>query len=205
MFTTWKNTALLLPALALAALASAPADAQDCEVKLGAVGPMSGGAAAWGLSAKSGAEFIATLYNQEGGLSMGNRKCKVKVVSFDSQYTAAGGAAASNYLASENVHVTMGPVGSPETTAFRPLAKRFGQVNFSSGYCTTVCDSGQKMGNCTAAGGDCEYVQGLSLCLNRCQPSSGMGCRTGYSCCDGHGQTNAAGWCAPPNSTVCGF
>lgn len=134
MLTTWKKTGLLLPALTLAALASTPAAAQECEVKLGAVGPMSGGAAAWGLSAKSGAEFVAALYNQEGGLALGNRKCKVKVVSFDSQYTAAGGAAASNYLASENVHVTLGPVGSPETTAFRPLAKRFGQVNFSSSY-----------------------------------------------------------------------
>jgi branched-chain amino acid transport system substrate-binding protein len=134
MVMQWKKVAAVLPALLLAALASTPAVAQDCEVKLGAVGPMSGGAAAWGLSAKTGAEFVAALYNQDGGLPMGSRKCKVKVVSFDSQYTAAGGAAASNYLASENVHVTVGPVGSPETTAFRPLAKRSGQINFSSSY-----------------------------------------------------------------------
>jgi branched-chain amino acid transport system substrate-binding protein len=107
-------------------------------VKLGAVGPMSGGASPLGLAAKAGAEFAAAVANEEGGLQMGSRKCRVRVVSFDAQYTAAGGAAASNYLASENVHVTVGPVGSPETTGFRPVAKRHGQVNFSSSYMSGV-------------------------------------------------------------------
>jgi len=128
----------LLPALLLACLAAPAANAQDCEVRIGAVGPMTGGAAAWGLSAKAGTEFVAALHNESGGLPMGNRKCRVKVVSFDALYTAAGGAAASNFLASEGVHATLGPVGSPETTGFRPVAKRHGQVNFSSSYMAGV-------------------------------------------------------------------
>lgn len=128
----------VLPALAIAALASMPAAAQNCEARLGAVGPMSGGASAWGLAAKAGAEFAAAVANEDGGLQMGNRKCRVKVVTFDAQYTAAGGAAASNFLASENVKVTLGPVGSPETTGFRPVAKRHGQINFSSSYMAGV-------------------------------------------------------------------
>src|SRR5271165_1271101 len=132
-------TAALHAALLLAAgIATLPASAEDCVVKLGAVGPMSGGAAAWGLSAKAGAEFAAAQVNEEGGLEVGGKKCKVGVVSFDSQYTAAGGAAASNYLASEGVHITVGPVGSPETTGFRPVAKRNGQINFSSSYMRDV-------------------------------------------------------------------
>ena len=49
-----------------------PAYAQDCEVKIGAVGPLSGGASAWGLAAKEGAEFIATLVNSDGGLQIGD-------------------------------------------------------------------------------------------------------------------------------------
>ena len=125
-------------ALLLATAAVAPALAQDCEVKLGAVGPMSGAASAWGLSAKAGAEFAAATVNAEGGLPMGDKTCPVKVYTFDAQYTAAGGAAASSYLASENVHVTLGPVGSPETTGFRPVAKRYGQINFSSSYMRDV-------------------------------------------------------------------
>ena len=124
-------------ALALTTVA-VPAYAQDCEVKIGAVGPLSGGASAWGLAAKEGAEFIATLVNSDGGLQIGDAKCKVNVVSFDSQYTAAGGAAGANFLASENIHATVGPVGSPETTGFRPVAARSGIVNFSSSYMRDV-------------------------------------------------------------------
>lgn len=124
--------------LVASCLTAMPAAAQTCEVKIGAVGPMTGGAASWGLSAKAGAEFAAALANEGGGLQMGNHKCTVKVFSYDAMYTASGGAAASNYLASENVHATVGPVGSPETTGFRPVAKRNGQVNFSSSYMAGV-------------------------------------------------------------------
>ncbi|HSV82984.1 MAG TPA: ABC transporter substrate-binding protein [Ramlibacter sp.] len=138
MRRSFNRTLALLPVLVISTLASLPAAAQNCEAKLGAIGPMSGGAAAWGLAAKAGAEFAAALANEDGGLQMGNRKCRVKVVTYDAQYTAAGGAAASNFLASENVKVTLGPVGSPETTGFRPVAKRHGQINFSSSYMAGV-------------------------------------------------------------------
>jgi branched-chain amino acid transport system substrate-binding protein len=117
-----------------ASLASVPALAQDCEVKIGAVAPMTGGASAWGLALKGGAELQAAIVNAEGGLQMGSKKCKVKVVAIDGQCTAAGGAAASNLLASENVAATMGPLCSPESTGFRPVAKRHGQVSFSTSY-----------------------------------------------------------------------
>lgn len=120
------------------AFAASAAQAQDCSVTIGAVGPLSGSAAAWGLAAKDGAEFTAALANSEGGIKVGDRTCTVEVVSFDSQYTAAGGSAAANFLASEGVHATVGPVGSPETTGFRPVAARSGIVNFSSSYMRDV-------------------------------------------------------------------
>ncbi|WP_175817214.1 ABC transporter substrate-binding protein [Burkholderia diffusa] len=136
-----KRRNIFRPAAALAVvlgLAAAHAAAENCEVRIGAVGPMTGGAASWGLSAKAGAEFAAAMVNEDGGLQVGGRKCTVKVFSYDAQYTASGGAAASNYLASENVHATVGPVGSPETTGFRPVAKRNGQVNIGSSYMAGV-------------------------------------------------------------------
>ena len=114
------------------------ANAQDCQVKIGAVGPLSGGASSWGLAMREGAEFAAAQANTSGGLPVAGKKCKVTVVSYDAQYTAAGGAAAANYLASEKVHATVGPVGSPETTGFRPVAARSGIVNFSSSYMRDV-------------------------------------------------------------------
>ena len=134
-----KLRSLLLPMLLVGTcIASLPAAAEDCEVKIGAVGPFTGGAASWGLAAKAGAEYAAALANADGGLQMGNRKCKVVVRSFDSQYTAAGGAAGANYMASEGVHAIAGPVGSPETTGWRPVAARNGIINFSSSYMVGV-------------------------------------------------------------------
>ena len=126
-FTALLSTCLLTSALA-----------QECEVKIGVAGPMAGGASAFGLAVKAGAEFEAAYANESGGLAMGNRKCKVMIYPFDAMYTAAGGAAASNYFTSENIHVVVGPIGSPETTGFRPVAKRNGQINFSHSYMRDV-------------------------------------------------------------------
>ena len=114
--------------------ASTAASAQDCEVKLGAVGPMSGSGATYGLAIKAGAEFAAAMVNQDGGLTMGSRKCRVKVFPVDALYTASGGAAAANLLASENVRIIMGPLGSPENAGLRPVAKRHGQLSFNASY-----------------------------------------------------------------------
>jgi branched-chain amino acid transport system substrate-binding protein len=108
--------------------------AQGCEVKIGVAGPMSGGAAAFGLNEKLGADFQAALANEQGGLPVGDKKCKVTVVGFDSLYTSAGGAAAGNYFASEGIHVILGPVGSPEVTGFKPIGKRNGLVSLNMTY-----------------------------------------------------------------------
>ena len=112
--------------------------AQDCQVNLGVVGPMTGGASQWGLAVKAGAEFEAEMANAAGGIEVAGRKCKVSVSSYDGQYTSAGGAAASNHFASKNIHVVIGPVGSPETAGFKPVAKRHGQINFSSSVSVDV-------------------------------------------------------------------
>jgi branched-chain amino acid transport system substrate-binding protein len=120
--------------LAGSCVASLPAAAQECEVKLGVVGPMTGGGASWGLGEKAAVEFEAAWTNAKGGLQVGDRKCKVLVVSVDGQSSVAGGAAAASYLASQNVHAVVGPIPSPETTGFKPVAKRYGEVNFSTSF-----------------------------------------------------------------------
>jgi branched-chain amino acid transport system substrate-binding protein len=129
-----RSALLPLVLLGACAAASLPAAAEDCTVKIGVVGPMSGGASLWGLTIKAAADFEAARTNQAGGLQVGDRKCQVKILPFDSLYTAAGGAAAANYLASENVHVTLGPMGAPEVVGFRPVAKRNDIVFFSHTY-----------------------------------------------------------------------
>jgi len=126
-----KNRTRLLAAALAVTLFAPMLHAENCIVKLGSVGPLTGAASAWGLAHKAGPEFIAALTNEAGGLSIGGRKCRVEVVPYDSQYTAAGGAAASNYLANEDVHAVIGPVGAPEHTGFKNVAKRYKQLSFT--------------------------------------------------------------------------
>lgn len=137
---SWKKArTVAVPALLMGlCLAGLPAWAQDCEIKLGTVGPMTGGGASWGLSEKAGVEFEAAYVNANGGVQVGNRKCKVKVVAVDGLSTVAGGAAASNYFASEKVFAINGPVLSTEITGFKPVSKRNNQVNFATGFAKDV-------------------------------------------------------------------
>ena len=65
------------------AFSGTSAFAEDCTIKLGVVGPLSGGAASWGLSVKEAADFVAAAANADGGLQMGDKKCKVNVYSFN--------------------------------------------------------------------------------------------------------------------------
>jgi branched-chain amino acid transport system substrate-binding protein len=132
----WRSVRIAaLPVLVIGAcLAALPAMADDCVVKIGATGPMTGGGASWGLAEKGGADFAAAWTNQQGGLQVGNQKCTVKVISVDAQSTVAGGAAASNYLASQGVHAVIGPVVGPENSGFLPVAKRNGQVSFTTTF-----------------------------------------------------------------------
>jgi branched-chain amino acid transport system substrate-binding protein len=124
-----------LPAFVIGAcVAALPAAAQECQVKLGAVGPMTGGGASWGLSEKAGADFEAAWTNEHGGLPMGDKKCKVVVVPYDSLSTASGGAAASNYLASQGVHAVNGPIVGPENAGWKSVAKRNDQVSFTTTF-----------------------------------------------------------------------
>src|SRR5205823_894616 len=105
------------------------ATAQDCEIKLGVAGPMTGGGSSWGLSEKAAVEFEAAYTNANGGLQVGDRKCKVAVVSVDAQSTAAGGAAASNYLASQGVPaVIVGPNDQGSTDPGNAVAKVYNET-----------------------------------------------------------------------------
>jgi len=113
---------------------STSAMAQGCELKIGSMGPMSGGAAQWGLAMDGAARMAATEVNAEGGLKVGDKKCQVTVVPYDSKYTADGAAAGSNALAAEGIHFIIGPVGAPEATGIKPILARNQQIAWNASY-----------------------------------------------------------------------
>jgi len=128
-----KYPKALLAATILAAT-GATAHAQSCEQKIGAMGPMAGGAAQWGLAMSGAAELAAAEVNAQGGLKIGDKTCKVVVVPYDSKYTADGAAAGANALASQGIKIIVGPVGSPEATGIKPVAARNEQLTWNAAY-----------------------------------------------------------------------
>src|ERR1700753_2094371 len=133
---TMRQKLLVAAFCALPALALAPtgASAQNCEMKLGAMGPMSGGGAQWGLSMKSAAELAAAEVNQEGGVKIDGKTCKVTVVSYDSKYTQECAPAGAKPRAGEGIHIIIGPVGSVKTAAIKPVAARNGELAWNAAY-----------------------------------------------------------------------
>jgi len=129
---------LLATVFALASMGAA--QAQDCEAKVGAMGPMSGGAAQWGLAMAGAAELAAAEVNAAGGVMIDGKKCKIVVVSYDSKYTADGAAAGANALASQGIKIIIGPVGSPEATGIKPVAARNEQLSWNAAYAKNALD-----------------------------------------------------------------
>ncbi len=108
----------------LVVLASVGVAHAECEIKLGATGPLSGPAAQWGLAMEGAATLAAAEVNKEGGLQVGQERCHVTVISYDTKYTAEGAAAGANQLISQGVKFIIGPAGSPEVTGLKPIAAR---------------------------------------------------------------------------------
>ena len=131
-----RRSLLLSGAAAGAALAgsSALVIAAEQEVTLGVVGVLSGPAAQWGLALRGAVEFVAAEANRDGLIKIGGAPCKVNVVAIDSKYTAEGAAAAANTLAGQGVKFILGPIGSPELTGVKPIAKRNSMLVMGNGY-----------------------------------------------------------------------
>jgi branched-chain amino acid transport system substrate-binding protein len=108
--------------------------AAEQELKLGVVGVLSGPAAQWGLALKGAVELVAAEANRDGLLKIDGNPCRVSVVAIDSKYTAEGAASAANTLAGQGVRFIVGPIGSPELTGLKPIAKRNSMLVMGDGY-----------------------------------------------------------------------
>lgn len=108
--------------------------AAEQELTLGVVGVLSGPAAQWGLALRGAVEFVAAEANRDGLIKIDGKPCKVNVVAIDSKYTAEGAAAAANTLAGQGVKFIIGPIGSPELTGVKPIAKRNSMLVMGNSY-----------------------------------------------------------------------
>jgi len=84
--------------LALAVVGPGPAPAAEKTLAIGLLGPLSGGAASYGVELQRGAEMRADEINKAGGLKIGGDVYKIKLVAYDHKAQAADAATATNKL-----------------------------------------------------------------------------------------------------------
>jgi branched-chain amino acid transport system substrate-binding protein len=134
----------VLLAIPLVSCALAPAIAQE-ELKIGGIGPLSGGGTAWGLAVQRGVEMAIDEVNKAGGLKVGEKTFQPKLIMYDDQYTAAGGRTAAERLINlDGVKFIIGPIGSPSALAVVPITNQAKVIVLSNGYAREILknDSG---------------------------------------------------------------
>jgi len=135
-------SAALGAALMMAGLGSA--QAQET-LKIGGVGPLSGGGTAWGLAAQRGMEIAIEEINAAGGVKAEGKTHKLQLVMYDDQYTGAGGKAAAERLVNQDkVKFIIGPVGSPPALGVISVTNPAKVIALTNGYAPQILKNDTK-------------------------------------------------------------
>ena len=130
------RSAALAAALMLGAAAAAPA--QDI-VKIGGIGPLSGGGTAWGLAAQRGMELAIEDLNAAGGVKAAGRAYRLELIMYDDQYTGQGGKGAAERLVNQDkVKFIIGPVGSPPALGVISVTNPAKVIALTDGYAPQI-------------------------------------------------------------------
>jgi len=95
---TARRSLAILIVLAFAVVGPGPAPAAEKTLTIGLLGPLSGGAASYGVELQRGAEMRTDEINKAGGLKVGGDVYKIKLVAYDHKAQAAEAATATNKL-----------------------------------------------------------------------------------------------------------
>ena len=114
------------------------AQAQDV-IKIGGIGPLSGGGTAWGLAAQRGIEIAIEEINAAGGVKAEGKTYKLQLIMYDDQYTGQGGKAAAERLVNQdNVKFIIGPVGSPPALGVISVTNPAKVIALTDGYAPQI-------------------------------------------------------------------
>jgi branched-chain amino acid transport system substrate-binding protein len=124
----------LVLGIAMSTVSLGLAGAQE-ELKIGAIGSLSGGGTAWGLATQRGVQLAIDDVTASGGLKIGGKTYSPKLIMYDDQYSATGGRTAAERLVSvDGVKYIIGPVGSPSVLAAVPVTTAAKVILLSDGY-----------------------------------------------------------------------
>ncbi|CAB3838045.1 ABC transporter substrate-binding protein [Achromobacter deleyi] len=130
--------ALTLPALGT--------QAQET-LKIGGIGPLSGGGTAWGLAVQRGVQMAIDEVNAQGGLKIGGQTYKPELVMYDDKYSATGGRSAAERLVNlDKVKFIIGPIGTPSVMAVVPIVNEARVIMLSNGYAPDILKQGGQNG-----------------------------------------------------------
>jgi branched-chain amino acid transport system substrate-binding protein len=105
------------------------------EIKVGAVGTLSGGGTEWGLALQRGMTVAVDEINAAGGVKVGGKTYTIKMIMYDDQYTAQGGTTAATRLVNvDGVKFVIGPVGSPPVLGVVAVTTPAKVLVLSNGY-----------------------------------------------------------------------
>jgi branched-chain amino acid transport system substrate-binding protein len=105
------------------------------ELKIGAVGTLSGGGTEWGLALQRGSTIAFDEINAAGGLKIAGKAYTYKLIMYDDQYTAQGGTTAATRLVNvDNVKFILGPIGSPPALGVVAVTNPAKVIALSNGY-----------------------------------------------------------------------
>ena len=142
MHRKWLSAALVGAAFMVAGATVAPAQET---LKIGGIGPLSGGGTAWGLAAQRGMEIAIEEINAAGGFKSGGKTYKLELLMYDDQYTGAGGKAAAERLVNQdNVKFIIGPVGSPPALGVISVTNPAKVVALTNGYAPQILKNDTK-------------------------------------------------------------
>jgi branched-chain amino acid transport system substrate-binding protein len=137
----WWSAAI---GIAMTAGVAVAAQAQDV-IKIGGIGPLSGGGTAWGLAAQRGMEIAIEEINAAGGFKAEGKTYKLQLIMYDDQYTGQGGKAAAERLVNQdNVKFIIGPVGSPPALGVISVTNPAKVIALTDGYAPQILKNDTK-------------------------------------------------------------
>jgi branched-chain amino acid transport system substrate-binding protein len=138
--TAWKAATIAAALLA----GTATTYAQE-ELKIGAIGSLSGGGTAWGLALQRGVTLAIDEATKAGGLKIGGKTYMPKLVMYDDQYTATGGKTAADRLVNlDKVKYIIGPIGSPPVLASVAVSSPAKVIQLSNGFAPAILKNDAK-------------------------------------------------------------
>jgi branched-chain amino acid transport system substrate-binding protein len=135
MLKKWRLAAITA---ALSLVTAGSVQAQET-LKIGGIGPLSGGGTAWGLAAQRGIQIAMDDLNAAGGVKAGGKTYKLELIMYDDQYTGQGGKAAAERLVNQDkVKFIIGPVGSPPALGTISVTNPAKVIAMTDGYAPQI-------------------------------------------------------------------